>query len=439
MNPSVEVNTARIFAIAGPAMLANITTPLLGVVATTVIGRLGDAAILGGVAMASLVFDCIFWLFGFLRSGTVALTAQAFGARDHGEQRAVLARAMMTAAVCGFALIALRGPLTSFVFDLMGGSAEVSAAARHYFLLRSWASPFALGNYVMLGWFIGLARPMQALAVQITVNVINMALTVVLVLGVGWGASGAAIAAVIAEICGLILGLALAWRMLDGRFEWRSTAHYNREKLWRMLLINRDIMLRTAALVSVFLFFSAQGARAGDVTLAANAVLQNVVFLGTFFLEGLANAAQQLCGATYGARDRTAFARAVRLIMGWGIAFGICAAVFFYVAGPAIITLMTSSADVRHVANEFLLMAALVPLIGVPAFIMDGVYVGATWTRDMRNLMAAALAVYLAAWWAMHSLGNTGLWLAFLTFYVFRGGLQVLRYPSLARKPWPER
>ena len=420
-------------------MLANITTPLLGVVATSVIGRLGDAAILGGVAMASLVFDCMFWLFGFLRSGTVALTAQAFGARDYDEQRAVLARAMMTAAVSGVALIALRGPITDFVFDLMGGSAEVSAAARHYFLLRSWASPFALGNYVMLGWFVGLARPLQALAVQITVNVINMVLTVLLVLGLRWGAGGAAMAAVIAEICGLALGLAMAWRMLEGRFEWRSKAHFDRAKLWRMLLINRDIMLRTAALVSVFLFFSAQGARSGDVTLAANAVLQNIVFLGTFFLEGLANAAQQLCGATYGARDRAGFGHAVKLIMRWGIAFGVGAAAAFYLGGPFIIALMTSSDDVRHAANDFLLMAALVPLIGVPAFIMDGVYVGATWTRDMRNLMAASLAIYLAAWWAMQSLGNTGLWLALLTFYLFRGGLQVLRYSTLAQRPWPER
>lgn len=439
MNPSIQVTTARIFAIAGPAMLANITTPLLGVVATTVIGRLGDAAVLGGVAMASLVFDCIFWLFGFLRSGTVALTAQAFGARDYDEQRAVLARAVITAAVSGIALIALRAPLTSIVFDLMGGSGEVSAVARNYFQLRSWASPFALGNYVMLGWFIGLARPLRALAVQITVNVINMALTVLLVLVAGWGASGAAIAAVIAEFCGLVLGLAMAWRILDGRFEWHSRAHFDREKLWRMLLINRDIMLRTAALVSVILFFSAQGARAGNVTLAANAVLQNVVFLGTFFLEGLANAAQQLCGASYGARERDAFGRAVKLIARWGIVFGAGAAAVFYAGGPWIIALMTSSADVRQVANEFLLMAALVPLLGAPAFIMDGVYVGATWTRDMRNLMAAALAVYLAAWWALQAFGNTGLWLALLIFYVFRGGLQVLRYRSLARQPWPPR
>lgn len=439
MNPSVQVTSARIFAIAGPAMLANVTTPLLGVVATTVIGRLGDAAILGGVAMAALVFDCIFWLFGFLRSGTVALTAQAFGARDHGEQRAVLARAMMTAVLSGIALIVLREPLTTFAFDLMGGSAEVSTVARHYFLLRSLASPFALGNYVILGWFVGLARPLPALAVQIVVNVINMTLTVILVLAFGWGASGAAIAAVVAEIGGLVLGLAIVWRILDGRFEWSRTAHFDRAKLWRMLIINRDIMLRTAALVAVFLFFSAQGARAGDVTLAANAVLQNFIFIGTFFLEGLANAAQQLCGAAVGARDRAAFTRAVALIMRWSIVFGVGAAAFFYFAGPAIIGAMSSSDDVRRAANDFLLMAALVPLIGAPAFVMDGVYIGATWTRDMRNLMAVSLAIYLAAWCALHSFGNTGLWLALLTFYLFRGGLQMLRYRSLSQRPWPQR
>jgi MATE family multidrug resistance protein len=437
--PSLEINSARIFALAGPAMLANITTPLLGVVATTVIGRLGDAAILGGVAMAALVFDCMFWLFGFLRSGTVALTAQAFGARDSDEQRAVLARALMTAAAVGAVLIAARTPLTSFVFDLMGGSADVSANARQYFLLRTWASPFALANYVMLGWFVGLARPLKALSVQITVNVINMVLTVVSVLGLGWGVSGAALSAVIAEACGLALGLTLAWRMLEGRFEWRSRRHFDRDKLWRMLLINRDIMLRTAALITVFLVFSSQGARDGDLTLAANAVLQNLVLVGTFCLEGLANAAQQLCGASYGARDRAAFSRAVRLLLLWSGVIGLAISVMFYFGGRPIIDLMTASEDVRSVAYAYLPLAALVPAIGALAFCFDGIYVGATWTRDIRNMMAGAMALYLAVWWATASLGNTGLWIAMLSFYVFRSALLGLRYRWLIRAEWPPR
>ncbi|MFA6266699.1 MAG: MATE family efflux transporter [Pseudolabrys sp.] len=419
-------------------MLANITTPMLGVVATAVIGRLGDAAILGGVAMASLVFDCIFWLFGFLRSGTVALTAQAFGARDAGEQRAVLARAMMTAAAAGVAFIMLRTPLASLVFDLMGGSPDVTAAARHYFLLRTWSAPFALGNYVMLGWFVGQARPMRALSVQITVNVINMTLTVLFVLGLGWGVGGAALAAVIAEACGLTLGLTMAWRILGGRFEWGHASHFDREKLRRMFLINRDIMLRTAALITVFLFFSAQGARAGDLPLAANAVLQNLVFIGTFLLEGLANAAQQLCGAAYGARDRAAFSRAARLVLMWGAVFGACAAAVFYVGGASMIELMTASEDVRRVAITYLPLAALVPLIGAMAFCFDGIYIGATWTRDMRNMMTGALLIYLVASWATTSLGNTGLWIALLTFYVFRSGLLAARYFTLVRTQLPD-
>lgn len=420
-------------------MLANITTPLLGVVATTVIGRLGDAAILGGVAMAALVFDCMFWLFGFLRSGTVALTAQAYGMRDPDEQRAVLARALVTAGLVGGVLIAARVPLTAVVFDLMGGSADVSATAREYFLVRTWSSPFALANYVMIGWFVGLARPLKALSVQISVNIINMVLTVLAVLWLGWGASGAALSAVVAEACGLAMGLTMAWRMLEGRFEWRIRRHFDRAKLWRMLLINRDIMLRTAALITVFLVFSSQGARAGDVTLAANAVLQNLMLAGTFLLEGLANAAQQLCGATYGARDRAGFSRAIRLLLQWAAGFGLAVSALFYFGGGLAIDVMTASEDVRRVAHAYLPLAALVPAIGALGFCLDGIYIGATWTRDIRNMMAAAMACYLAMWWATASLGNTGLWIAMLTFYFFRSTLLGLRCRWLIRAEWPPR
>jgi MATE family multidrug resistance protein len=414
-------------------MLANVTTPLLGVVATAAIGRLGDAAILGGVAMAALVFDCMFWLFGFLRMGTVALTAQAFGARDIGEQRAVLARALMTAAAIGLALIALQAPLATVIFDTMGGSANVSDAAQHYFFIRLWSAPFALGNYAMLGWLVGLARPMLALTIQIAVNVINMALTVAFVLGLGWGISGAAIAAVIAETCGLVIGLAIAWRMVDASFDLRGAVLFDRDKLKRMLAINRDIMIRTAALIAAFLFFAAKGAQAGDVTLAANAVLHNFTLVGAFFLDGLANAAEQLCGRAYGARDRAAFGHAVRLIVVWGFIFGAGATVLFALVGTQLIDLMTASIDVRDVAYRYRWLAALAPVCGVMAFCFDGIYIGATWVRDMRNLMVAAFVIYLCVWWATLSLGNTGLWLALLSFFIARGLLQAVRYPALAR------
>lgn len=240
-----------VFAIAGPAMLANVTTPLLGVVATAAIGRLGDSAVLGGVAMAALVFDCMFWLFAFLRMGTIALTAQAYGAGDAGERLAVLTRALMTAAAIGISLIALQVPLASLIFGSIGGSDTVRGAAEHYFFIRLWSAPFALGNYVMLGWLVGLARPMLALSIQIAVNVINMALTVLLVLHLDWGISGAALASVIAEATGLIVGLGMAWRVLGGRFDLRQAKLFDRDQLMRLLAINRDIMIRTAALIAV--------------------------------------------------------------------------------------------------------------------------------------------------------------------------------------------
>ena len=436
MPPSFIVTNRSVFDIAGPAMLANVTTPLLGVVATAAVGRVGDSAVLGGVAMAALVFDCLFWLFGFLRMGTVALTAQAYGADDAGERTAVLARALMTSAAIGLVLIVLQIPMAALIFGSMGGSDTVRDAAEHYFFIRLWSAPFALGNYVMLGWLVGLARPMLALSIQIAINIINMVLTVLLVLHFDWGISGAAIAAVVAEAAGLVIGLAMAWRVLGGNLSLGAASLFDRAKLMRMLAINRDIMIRTAALIAAYLFFTAQGARAGDVALAANAVLHNFTLVGAFFLDGLANAAEQLCGRAYGARDRTAFGRAVKLISIWGFALGAGASVLFFLFGSPFIDFMTANAEVRRVAHQFMWLAALTPLCGVMAFVFDGVYIGATWARDMRNLMVASFAIYLAVWAATLPLGNAGLWIAILSFFIARGVLQAARYPALARRPF---
>jgi len=428
-----EVTHARVFAIAGPAMLANLTTPLLGIVGTGVIGRLGEAHLLGAVAMSALVFDCIFWVFGFLRMGTVALTAQALGAGDTTEQRAVLARALLIAAVIGVALIALQLPLALAIYRLMGGSAAVTEAAQSYFYIRIWSAPFALASYAVLGWLVGLARTGTALVLQIIVNVINMAATAWLVLDAGWGVNGAALGSVIAEVAGFVASLAVAFVLLRGKagFGWAHVV--NRGKLVRMLAVNRDIMIRTMALIAAFAFFTAQGARAGDITLAANAVLHNFIMIGSFFLDGFATAAQQLCGQATGARDRTAFSRAVRLILVWGTGFGVATTLLFFAAGDPLIDAMTRSPEVREAARHFMLFAAFAPAAGVLAYAYDGIYIGATWARDMRNLMVAALAIYFAAWWALSALGNAGLWWALLIFLLARGLLQGARYPALMR------
>jgi len=427
------VTSAQVFAIAGPAMVANLTTPLIGIVATSAIGRLGEASLLGGVAMASVIFDCMFWLFGFLRMSTLAFTAQSLGAGETDEQRLVLVRGLALAGAIGTALIVLQMPLGAAIFGLMGGSDGVSRAARTYFMVRIWSAPLALANYVVLGWLIGQAKARLALGVQIAINLISTAATLLLVLVFDAGIAGAAGAAVIAEATGVLIGFAIARKLLPGGLKVSWQALLDRDRLMRMLAVNRDIMIRTAALIGVFLFFTAQGARAGDVTLAANAVLNNFLLVSAFFLDGLANAAEQLCGHAMGARDRAAFNGATRLIIAWGFGFSVVVSVIFAVFGPDLIDTMTASAAVRVAARDFLVFVMLSPLLAVFAFAFDGIYIGATWARDMRNLMLASLAIFLATWFALRSFGNAALWIAFLAHYAARGGLQALRYPALMR------
>ena len=206
----------------------------------------------------------------------------------------------------------------------------------------------------------------------------------------------------------------------------------------RLLAVNRDILIRTASLIAAFLFFTAQGARAGDLTLAANAVLNNFLMISAFFLDGLANAAEQLCGRAYGARDRGGFAGAVKLVVIWGFGFALAVAAVFALFGPSLIDIMTASVDVRRIARDFLPFVIFAPLLGVFAFAFDGIYIGATWARDMRNLMLLSLLIFLGAWLALRSFGNAGLWGALLVHYAARGGLEALRYPALLKKSFGE-
>jgi MATE family multidrug resistance protein len=435
--PSI-VTTRQVFAIAGPAMVANLTTPLIGIVSTTAIGRLGDATLLGGVGIASVLFDCLFWLFAFLRMSTVAFTAQSVGAGETTELRAILVRGFIVAAVIGTGLIALQLPLAALLLGIMGGSEGVTRAAKTYFTVRIWSAPLVLANFVVLGWLIGQARAKLALTTQIAINLTNAAATVLLVLVFNAGIAGAAIAAVIAETIGLLLGIAIAYRLTRGKLDIPQGMLFARAKLMRMLAVNRDIMIRTAALIAVWLFFAAQGARAGDLALAANAVLNNFLLLSAFFLDGLANAAEQLCGRAYGARDKAAFSGAVRLVVAWGFGFSLAVTTVFALFGPVLIDIMSANAEVRRIARDFLPFVLAAPLLGVFAFAYDGVYIGATWARDMRNLMLLSLVIFLAAWFSLRSFGNAGLWGALLVHYAARGGLEALRYPALLRKSFKE-
>jgi MATE family multidrug resistance protein len=414
-------------------MIANLTTPLIGIVSTTAIGRLGDPALLGGVAIASVIFDCLFWLFAFVRMSTTAFAAQSLGAGETTEVRVILVRGFIVAAIVGVTLILLQIPLASLLLGAMGGSEAVTRAANTYFSIRIWSAPLVLINYVVLGWLIGLAHARLALGLQIAINVINVGATALLVLVLGAGIAGAAIAAVIAEAVGLLLGVLAAGHLTQWKLAIEQGSLFERAKLMRMLSVNRDIMIRTAALIAVWLFFAARSARTGDLALAANSVLNNFLLISAFFLDGLANAAQQICGQAYGARDRSAFSGAVKLVIAWGFGFSLVVSAAFLLFGPLLIDIMTASADVRALARDFLIFVTASPLLAVFAFAFDGVYIGATWARDMRNLMLASLVVFLAAWFALRSFGNAGLWGALLVHYAARGGLEAARYPALLR------
>lgn len=428
-----RITHGEVLRIAAPMTLAHMTTPLLGVVATGAIGQTGEPHLIAAVAMGSVIFSFLFWGFGFLRMGTIGLTAQALGAGDAAEVKAVLARALLLAVACGLALVILQGPIAHATFALMAAPADVTAAASVYFSVKIWGAPATFVNYAILGWMIGQGRTTTGLLLQIAINVANMAITIGLVNGLGWGVVGAALGNALAETIGVAAGLAVVWRTLGGRFDVSVANVVDRAKLVRMMAVNRDIMIRTLALVGAFVLFTRQGAQEGATVLAANAILYNLFGLAAYFLDGFATAAEQIGGKAVGARDGQRFRQAVRLTSVWALAFGMVASLVLALAGPFAIALMTTAPEVRAAATAFLPYAALTPVVAVMAFQFDGIFIGATWTAAMRNCMVAALAVFLAAIAILGPFGNHGLWTAFLIFLGARGVFQGLMYPRLAR------
>ena len=417
-----EVSHRAVLAIALPMTLAYLTTPLVGIVNLGAVGQIGDPALVGGVAIGTLVFDIIFLGFNFLRAGTTGLVAQALGAGDRREIAATLARALLLAIAIGAAILLLQHPIIFTAQRLIGGSAAVQAATYGYFEIRVLSAPLALANYVILGWLIGLGRAGFGLALQIVLNGINIVLSVILVGVAGMGVAGVGWASFAAEAVAALAGAVLVARFTSRADfpSWQTVI--DRAALARMVALNRDILIRTFALLTAFAFFTARMAAAGDVILAANEILMNLIVLATYSLDGLAAAAEQLAGRAVGARHRPSFDRTLRLTIGWGFGVGAAASVAFWFFGPLLVDLMTTSVPVRATARDYLLLAALFPVVGTLAYQMDGIFIGATWSVDMRNTMLLSLAIYFAAWWVLeNAFGIAGLWLALLVFLVVRG------------------
>jgi MATE family multidrug resistance protein len=412
-------------------ILSNATVPLVGIADTAVMGQLNDPALIGGVALGSTIFAMLFWAFGFLRMGTTGLTAQAAGAGDKAEIAANLHRALVIAAAAGLLLFALHAPAILLILKLTGGSTQVQTATADYFGVRIVSAPATLANYALVGWLIGLARANLALLLQLFLNALNIALAVLLVLAAGKGVKGAAMAAVLAEYAALLAGILVARRLLRA-YRGTQAAIFEARAFRRLLAVNGDIMIRTICLMFAFTFFAAQGAKLGDVALAANSVLRSLSDLSIYVLDGFAFAAEVLVGQAVGALSVARFRQAVWLSSIWAAALSAAVSMAFWASGLLLIDLMTATPAVRQAAHEFLPWAAMSPLIGVACFQLDGIFIGATRTADMRNMMIVSLAAFLAAWAVLTpAFGNHGLWASLIVFYIVRAITLGLRYPAL--------
>ncbi len=423
-----------ILSIAVPIMISSVSTPLLGVVDTGVMGQLADPAYIGAVALGALIFNFAFWGFGFLRMGTTGLTAQALGAADAGEIRASLGRAVLIAFAVGAGLIALQWPIREVAFALIEGSPRVETLARDYYDIRIWAAPATLTNYALLGWFVGLGRARVALVLQLVLNLTNIGLDAFLVLGLDMGVNGVAVGTLMAEVVAAAVGLAIAARHLRGLGgRWDFVRLAAPERIRRTLAVNRAIMIRSAALILVFAWFMAQGARQGDTILAANAVLMNFIAVAAFFLDGFAFAAEALVGRAIGSANRAGFIAAARMTTWWAAGIALLASLLFAALGTVVVDTLTVDPAVRATARTYLPWAAASPLVGVCCFQLDGIFIGATRTAQMRNAMLTSLAIFLIAWWMLAPFGNHGLWASFYVHYAARTATLFYYYPALVR------
>jgi multidrug resistance protein, MATE family len=426
----------RVWALSWPVVLSNATVPLVGAVDTAVVGQLPDPAYIGAVAIGALIFTFIAWVFGFLRMSTTGFIAQAWGADDLGEVSATTVRALILALLLALSLILFQLPVREFAFWSLGASAEVESLASQYYHVRIWSVPAAMIHLVTLGTLFGLQRMRAAFATQLVLNGLNMALDMLFVRGFGWGVPGVALATVLGEYTAAALGMWLVWRSLRGlACPWPRHGLLDRRRLIVLFQVNANLMVRTLCVQLTFFYFTSTGARLGNVMPAANAVLLHFVHIMTFGVDGFAHAAEALAGRAYGAGDRTAFRAALTSTMISAAGVAVCFSLIYLVAGRSAISLMTGLESVRSVAYTYLPWVVLAPLVSVWAYLLDGIYLGATRTTEMRNGMLIALAVYLlCVWVSLPLLGNHGLWLSMIVFLIARGVTLGCWYPRIERR-----
>lgn len=420
-------NNRSILALAVPSIVANITTPLLGLVDTAVTGHIGSAVYLAAIAIGGSMFNMLYWLFAFLRMGSSGMTAQACGRGDMPAAALILYRAMLVAAVAGTAIILLRGPIASVVVRFMDADAATSGLAVEYFRIVVFGAPAVLGTYALSGWFLGMQNSRASMTVSIIINVVNIFLSVVLVFGFGMKLAGVAAGTLVAQWVGLGAGAVMCRRY---RVVWPG---FNRlvdwKELRRFFSINIDIFLRTLCLVAVTMWFTRAGARQGDVMLAVNALLMQLFMLFSYMMDGFAFAGEALAGRYVGAGDTAMLRLSIRNLFRWGVAVSAVFTLMYVLFGDMLLSMLTSDRDVIAATHGYFLWAVAFPVAGMSAFIWDGVFIGATMTRSMLASMAVSVAVFFGlSVWLYPSLGNHALWLAFVMYLAVRGLVQTVLF-----------
>jgi multidrug resistance protein, MATE family len=425
----------RVFLLAIPLILSNLTQPLLSMVDTILSGHLPGPAALGGVAVGGIFFNSIYWTFGFLRMATTGLVAQSHGAADQDQVMHHFGRALLTSMLIGALLLAIHRPLISGALALLGASPEVQGNALLYCSIRIWSAPAALANYTILGYMLGRQHARTALLLQATINIVNVVIALTLVLWQHWGVAGIATATMIAEWIGCLLGLSLmlAGGARPGHVRWSELI--DTRSLRRLFALNRDILLRTLSLVAAYVWFTRTGARSGNAILAANAVLINFLWIAGYGLDGFANATEALVGEAIGAQRVADYRAVLKASSVSAFTVAVALSLLYLLFGHSIIAIFTNQQAIRSLAAQYLPWLIVLPLVAVWSFLLDGVFIGATRAAELRDSMLVALLGYLGLAILLSArFGNHGLWCAMLAFMALRAITLALRLPAIERK-----
>lgn len=423
----------QILKLALPNIITNITVPLLGMVDIAIVGHIGQASHIGAIAIGTMIFNLIYWNFGFLRMGTSGLTAQAYGAEDWDETMRIMVRGLTIAVTVALLLILLQHPIGKLCEMWIDSSEEVMRLALIYFYIRIWAAPATLGLYVLKGWFIGMQNSQTPMWIAIVMNIINIVFSLLFVIVWKMDIRGVALGTVLAQYSGLLIAMVLWFKQyghLRSRIDIRGSLHF--DEMRRFFKVNGDIFLRTLCLVAVFTFIPAISAHMGDKILAANTLLMQLFTLFSYIMDGFAYAGESLVGRYTGAKDEPMLRKSVRYLLRWGMILTLLFTVIYYFWGEYILAILTNDKTVIAEAMNYMVWSLLVPVTGFSAFLFDGIYIGATASKSMRNIMFVATAGFFIAYYALApNMGNNGLWIAFLIFLSLRGGLMWLWHKKM--------